>query len=200
MSVPRPDSHALDDESPLLGDELVVETFHRPRTPAPDETDGTDGDQLDLAARQSLRRVGGLSTELEDVSEVEYRQLRLERVVLVSVWTDGTVEDADNSLVELKLLAETAGSQVLDALSQRRQKPDPATYIGPGKVDHLRIVVAESGADTVIWDGELSPSQLRTLEDKVKVKVVDRTALILDIFAQHARSKEGKAQVELAQL
>ena len=154
----------------------------------------------DLEDRYALRRVAGLSTELEDVSEVEYRKLRLERVVLVTVWSHGTEEDADNSLVELKLLAETAGSVVLDALSQRRQKPDPATYIGPGKVDHLKLVVAQTGADTVICDGELSPAQLRNLEDKVKVKVVDRTALILDIFAQHARSKEGKAQVELALL
>jgi GTPase len=171
-----------------------------------DTTEGGDGEDdfaqgdYELEERHSLRRVAGLSTELSDISEVEYRQLRLERVVLVGVWTDGSVEDADNSLAELKLLAETAGSEVLDALSQRRQKPDPATYIGPGKVDHLRHVVAETGADTVICDGELSPSQLRNLEDRVKVKVVDRTALILDIFAQHARSKEGKAQVELAQL
>jgi GTP-binding protein HflX len=159
---------------------------------------GTEG--LDLEERHALRRVAGLSTELDDVSEVEYRQLRLERVVLVGVWGEGSLEDADNSMTELKLLAETAGSLVLEALSQRRQKPDPATYIGPGKVDDLRMVVADTGADTVICDGELSPSQLRNLEDRVKVKVVDRTALILDIFAQHARSKEGKAQVELAQL
>ena len=92
------------------------------------------------------------------------------------------------------------GLRCSKALSQRRRKPDPATYIGPGKVDYLRAVVAETGADTVICDGELSPAQLRNLEDRVKVKVVDRTALILDIFAQHARSKEGKTQVELAQL
>jgi GTP-binding protein HflX len=154
----------------------------------------------ELEERNALRRVAGLSTELDDVSEVEYRQLRLERVVLVGVWTEGSQEDADNSLAELKLLAETAGSVVLDAVSQRRTKPDPATYIGPGKVEHVALVVAQTGADTVICDGELSPSQLRNLEDRVKVKVVDRTALILDIFAQHARSKEGKAQVELAQL
>src|SRR3954454_12832782 len=200
MSVPRPAPHALDDESPLLGDELVVETFHRPRTPVPDETDGTDGDQLDLADRQSLRRVGGLSTELADVTEVEYRQLRLERVVLVSVWTTGSQVDVDNSLAELKLLAETAGSEVLEGLVQRRPVPDPATYIGSGKVAELRDVVVATGADTVICDGELSPAQLRNLEDRVKVKVIDRTALILDIFAQHAKSAEGKAQVELAQL
>src|SRR5690606_39711074 len=82
----------------------------------------------------------------------------------------------------------------------RRSRPDPATYIGRGKVRELGEVVAATGADTVICDGELSPSQLRNLEESIKVKVIDRTALILDIFAQHAKSKEGKAQVELAQL
>ncbi|MCK2219877.1 GTPase HflX [Actinomadura sp. ATCC 31491] len=164
------------------------------------ETTGFDTGEFDLEERQALRRVAGLSTELQDVSEVEYRQLRLERVVLVGVWTSGTAEEADNSLLELKLLAETAGSQVLDGLVQRRQKPDPATYIGSGKALELRDVVESSGADTVICDGELTPGQLRQLEEIVKVKVIDRTALILDIFAQHAKSREGKAQVELAQL
>jgi GTP-binding protein HflX len=156
--------------------------------------------ELALDERSTLRRVPGLSTELQDITEVEYRQLRLERVVLVGVWTSGTAEDAENSLTELKLLAETAGSEVLDALIQRRQKPDPATFIGRGKVDELRDTAAATGADTIICDGELAPSQLRNLEDRTKVKVVDRTALILDIFAQHAKSAEGKAQVELAQL
>ena len=163
-----------------------------------DAADTTVG--LELEERNSLRRVSGLRTELQDITEVEYRQLRLERVVLVGVWTEGSVEDAENSLAELKLLAETAGSEVLDALIQRRWKPDPATYIGSGKVLELVAAVQASGADTVICDGELAPSQLRNLEDRTKVKVVDRTALILDIFAQHAKSKEGKAQVELAQL
>jgi GTP-binding protein HflX len=161
-------------------------------------TESTEG--LELEERNSLRRIDGLRTELEDITEVEYRKLRLERVVLVGVWTEGTALDAENSLAELKLLAETAGSEVLDALIQRRQKPDPATYIGTGKVEELRAAVESTGADTVICDGALAPSQLRNLEDRVKVKVVDRTALILDIFAQHAKSKEGKAQVELAQL
>ena len=109
----------------------------------------TTGEQ-DLAERYLLRRVAGLSTELEDISEVEYRQLRLEKVVLVGVWTEGTVADAENSMAELALLAETAGSEVLDAIYQRRSKPDPATYIGRGKVDGLREIVAASGADTVI--------------------------------------------------
>jgi GTPase len=159
----------------------------------------TTGEQ-DLAERYALRRVSGLRTELEDISEVEYRQLRLERVVLVGVWVDGSVEDAENSLAELAALAETAGSEVLDAIFQRRDKPDPATYIGRGKVEGLGEIVRATGADTVICDGELAPSQLRNLEDRLKVKVVDRTALILDIFAQHAKSREGQAQVELAQL
>ena len=141
-----------------------------------------------------------MRTELEDISEVEYRQLRLERVVLVSVWTSGTQEDADNAMAELKLLAETAGSEVLEALVQRRSQPDPATYIGRGEVEEVADVVRATGADTVICDGELQPAQLRNLEDRIKVKVVDRTALILDIFASHAKSAEGKAQVELAQL
>ncbi|MDR3033898.1 MAG: GTPase HflX [Kitasatospora sp.] len=156
--------------------------------------------ELDLEDRAALRRVAGMSTELQDISEVEYRELRLERVVLIGVWTEGTLVNAENSLRELSRLAETAGSQVLDGLIQRRGKPDPATYVGAGKAAELAEIVTEAGADTVICDGELSPSQLRRLEGVVRVKVIDRTALILDIFAQHARSKEGKAQVELAQL
>ena len=154
----------------------------------------------ELEARGGLRRVTGLSTELQDVTEVEYRQVRLERVVLVGVWTEGSVTDAENSLRELAALAETAGSQVVDGVIQRRDSPDPATYIGSGKARELRDQVVEGGADTVICDGELTPSQLRQLEEVVKVKVVDRTWLILDIFAQHAKSREGKTQVSLAQM
>lgn len=164
------------------------------------EEDEHSDQSEELAERHALRRVKGFSTELQDISEAEYRQLQLERVVLVGVWTEGTIKDAENSLAELKALAETAGSEVLEGLIQRRDKPDPATYIGSGKVLELKQVVTSTGADTVVCDGELSPSQLRQLEDKLKVKVVDRTALILDIFAQHAKSKEGKAQVELAQI
>jgi GTPase len=155
---------------------------------------------FDLEERHALRRVAGLSTELQDVSEVEYRALRLERVVLIGVWADGSLASAENSLRELSRLAETAGSQVLDGLIQRRGRVDAATYVGAGKARELAEIVTATGADTVICDGELSPSQLRQLEGVVRVKVIDRTALILDIFAQHARSREGKAQVELAQL
>ncbi len=164
--------------------------------------DPSAGEQ-DLADRSALRRVAGLSTELTDVTEVEYRKLQLERVVLVGVWAGSGAQNAaaaDASMTELARLAETAGSLVLDAVVQRRSHPDAATYIGSGKVTELLEIVSRTGADTVICDGELSPGQLRNLEERLKVKVVDRTALILDIFAQHARSREGKAQVELAQL
>jgi len=159
----------------------------------------TDGDQLELADRVALRRVSGLSTELEDVTEVEYRELRLENVVLIGIW-NSDLKEAENSLRELAALAETAGSTVLDGLLQRRANPDPATFLGKGKAQELKDIVVATGADTVIADTELAPSQRRALEDVVKVKVIDRTAVILDIFAQHAKSREGKAQVELAQL
>ncbi len=155
--------------------------------------------QFDLAERAALKRVAGLSTELEDITEVEYRQIRLERVVLAGLWNT-TLAEAENSIRELAALAETAGSLVLDAVIQRREKPDPGTYLGRGKAAELAEIVASVGADTVIVDSELAPSQRRGLEDVIKVKVVDRVALILDIFAQHAKSREGKAQVELAQL
>ncbi len=166
----------------------------------PADADGLDGEQYYREERAALRRVAGLSTELDDVTEVEYRRLRLERVVLVGVWTAGTADEAESSLAELAALAETAGALVCDGVIQRRQKPDPATYIGSGKAAELREIVEEAGADTVVCDGELGPSQLVHLEDVVGVKVVDRTALILDIFAQHAKSREGKAQVALAQM
>src|SRR5580693_7154417 len=135
--------------------------------------------ELALEDRSALRRVAGLSTELADVSEVEYRQLRLERVVLVGVWTEGSAADNQASMAELAALAETAGSEVLEGLIQRRDKPDTSTHIGSGKAQELREVVLATGADTVICDGELSPAQLTALEKAVKVKVIDRTALIL---------------------
>ena len=164
------------------------------------EGQSDDGEQFDREERAALRRVAGLSTELEDVTEVEYRQLRLENVVLIGVYSAGTQLDAENSLRELAALAETAGAVVLDGLLQRRPHPDPGTYLGSGKAQELHDIVKALGADTVVADTELAPSQRRALEDIVKVKVIDRTAVILDIFSQHAKSREGKAQVELAQL
>ncbi|MEN9749856.1 MAG: hypothetical protein RL149_934, partial [Actinomycetota bacterium] len=159
-----------------------------------------DGDQLDLEERAALRRVAGISTEREDITDVEYRQLRLEKVILIGLWGEQTLQEAENSIRELAALAETAGATVLDGLLQRRPHPDPATYLGKGKAQELKQLVKLVGADTVIADTELAPSQRRELENVVDAKVIDRTAVILDIFAQHAKSREGKAQIELAQL
>jgi GTP-binding protein HflX len=160
--------------------------------------------ELDLEQRSSLRRLSRgtniHSTEQDDGYDVEYRKLRLEKVVLVGVWTEGTLEQIEARLAELAALAETAGSDIADMLYQRRDKPDAGTYIGSGKVEELKAIVVETNADTVIADGELSPGQMIALEKALDVKVIDRTMLILDIFAQHAKSKEGKAQVALAQL
>lgn len=201
-----------DEEQPTFthgtsrGDEVVsriLKRGERATAMGAPETHGynsSDGDQQDLADRTSLRRVAGLSTELQDITDVEYRQLRLEKVILIGLWGSNTLLDAENSLRELAALAETAGATVLDGLLQRRAKPDPASYLGKGKVQELKDLVAAEGADTVIADTELAPSQRRTLEDAINAKVIDRTAVILDIFAQHAKSREGKAQVELAQL
>ncbi len=185
-----PESEYLPASAPDTDEPLAADTADRAAEPEADERPaGTDydGEQLEREERQSLRRVAGMSTELTDITEVEYRRLLLERVVLVSVWTTGSEVDAENAMAELKLLAETAGSEVLEGLVQRRQRPDPATYIGRGKVEELREIVVATGADTVICDGELAPAQLRNLEDKIKVKVIDRTSLILDIFASHAQ-------------
>lgn len=184
-------------EDDLLADRAgdEVDTFSL----APGDHDPTAG-ELQLAERSSLRRVQSLSTELQDVNDAEYRKLRLEQVVLVGVWLGGDIAEAEAAMTELAQLAETAGSAVLDAVIQRRDKPDPATFIGSGKVEELRDIVTSTGADTVICDGELTAGQLIALEKAINVKVIDRTALILDIFAQHASSREGKAQVSLAQM
>ena len=201
---PTPEAEPADDASEANRSLEMVERILSRAGTAVAEGAGArtdyDGDQFEREERAGTRRVSGISSELEDVSEVEYRALRLERVVLVGQWSRGTAEEAEVSMRELAALAETAGSDVLDAVLQRRAHPDPATYLGSGKAKELAGVVAACGADTVVVNGDLSPSQRRALEDVVRVKVVDRTAVILDIFAQHAKSKEGKAQVELAQL
>lgn len=169
------------------------------------EDGGADGagDEIwrERASRNELKHVAGLG-ELEDVTEVEYRKVRLERVVLVGVWSSrtGSQREAEESMRELAALAQTAGAVVCDAVLQQRSRPDPATYVGAGKAKEVADIVAVNEADTIIVDDDLPPSQRRALEDATKVKVVDRTAVILDIFAQHATSREGKAQVELAQL
>ncbi|NMW43016.1 GTPase HflX [Mobiluncus curtisii] len=170
------------------------------------ESDMASWSQLDSAEqaqrwadRYALGRVESIGSELQDISEVEYREVRLEKVIVVGIFAADR-DEAELSLQELAALAKTAGAVVLAGLLQRRDKPDVATFLGRGKAHELQTQVATLGADTVIVDDELAPSQRRALEDVVKVKVIDRTALILDIFAQHATSREGKAQVELAQL
>lgn len=186
--VPEPES--------LAGDTPPDSGVYR----APEPTVG----DLDLEARSSLRRLTRGSnihdTEQQDGYDVEYRKLRLEKVVLVGVWTHGTTAEIEANMAELKALAETAGSEVTEMLYQKRDRPDAGTYIGSGKVAELKEVVVGTGADTVVCDGELSPGQMIALEKALDVKVIDRTMLILDIFAQHAKSKEGKAQVSLAQM
>ncbi|MCP1387245.1 GTPase HflX [Corynebacterium sp. TA-R-1] len=190
-----------------LHDELLSRAFrHNAKQPGAGETaygDPTTG-ALDLEDRNSLRRIYRdtdiRAEEQEDGYDVEYRKLRLEQVILVGAWTEGTTAEMEANMLELAALAETAGAEVLDMFYQKRDKPDPGTYIGSGKVKELGEIVTATGADTVVFDGELSPGQMVALEEALKVKVIDRTMLILDIFAQHAKSKEGKAQVSLAQM
>ncbi|MEJ5186689.1 MAG: GTPase HflX [Candidatus Geothermincolales bacterium] len=124
-----------------------------------------------------------------------------ERAVLVGVhWGRLSQNEMEDSLEELRSLAETAGAEVVGIVSQRRERPDPATLVGSGKLEEIAALIEEREADLVIFDQDLSPSQQRNLENRLGIKVLDRTALILDIFAIHAHSKEGKAQVEMAQL
>src|SRR5918912_1619794 len=123
-----------------------------------------------------------------------------ERAALVGLVTPSSRGDADHSLDELAGLADAAGARVVLRMLQERPKPDPATFIGAGKVTSLAAACDEADVDVVIFDNELTPAQLRQLEERLERKVVDRTQLILDIFARRARTREGKWQVELAQL
>ncbi|WP_311342251.1 GTPase HflX [Corynebacterium riegelii] len=194
----------FDNEHDELHNELLARAFrHNSPQPGVGADDPTVG-SLDLEDRNALRRLTRdtsiRSEDHEDIYEVEYRKLRLEQVILVGAWTEGTTAEMEASMMELAALTDTAGAEVLDILYQKRDKPDPGTYIGSGKVKELAQIVQSTGADTVIFDGELSPGQMVALEEALKVKVIDRTMLILDIFAQHAKSKEGKAQVSLAQM
>jgi GTPase len=133
-------------------------------------------------------------------TEVDLEVLR-QRALLVGTGT-GTrnLAEAEESLAELGRLADTAGADPVESVLQRRDRPDPATYVGPGKADELRDTADALDIDVVVFDDELTPAQQRNLEHKLGRDVVDRVALILDIFAQHATSQEGMLQVELAQL
>ncbi|GAB3075700.1 GTPase HflX [Corynebacterium aquatimens] len=190
------DSYTSSDSPDAERDALLAEAFH--------DYDEPSVGTLDLEERNAFRRVTSAtelrSEEQADGYEVEYRKLRLEQVILVGVWTEGSTAEVEANMQELAALAQTAGAEVVEMLYQKRDKPHAGTYIGSGKVAELRDIVHATGADTVICDGELSPGQLVALEEALKIKVIDRTMLILDIFAQHAKSKEGKAQVSLAQM
>ena len=124
-----------------------------------------------------------------------------EKIVLVGVViAPNTVDDAEEGLDELALLVDTAGADAMARVLQRRDAPDPVWYVGKGKAEELREISLTVDADTVVFDTELAPKQSRNLEKLLGRTAIDRTAVILDIFAQNARSAEGKAQVELAQL
>lgn len=160
-----------------------------------------DSDQFGALSRAAQRRaqaerVGDLAPQ-EGVDIIR----PVERAILIAVrFTDGTDADVSSSLDELELLVDTAGGTAVERFTQRREQPDPATFIGRGKVAELRDLVRETAVDTVIFDHELTPAQQRNLEAALATKVLDRTIVIMDIFAQHASSREGRLQVELAQL
>ena len=149
------------------------------------------------ARRRAERQVIGDEAPREGVDIIR----PVERAVVVGVaLPDRTDAEVAASLDELTRLLDTAGGEVVHRVQQRRPHPDPATLVGTGKVDELRALAAAHDADSVVFDDELSPAQQRTLEERIGRKVLDRTIVILDIFAQRAASREGKLQVELAQL
>lgn len=124
-----------------------------------------------------------------------------EKIILVGVSIKGADDDkTEESLKELAVLAKTANAVTVGKIIQNREKIHPGTYIGKGKIEEVQSLIEETDADTVVCDDELSPAQHKNLEEELKVKVIDRTIMILDIFAAHAKSREGKLQVELAQL
>jgi GTP-binding protein HflX len=156
-----------------------------------------------MPERQRTRRGGGAGRPtssdraiLESPLSATWQPAVRERAVLVGVGPGISDEDLD----ELAALADSAGAETVSRIVQSRREPDPGTFIGRGKIEELHRAVHSLEAESVILDQELTPGQLRSLEERLGVKVIDRTALILDIFALHARSREGKAQVELAQL
>lgn len=152
--------------------------------------------QLDV---DFIEMIGSLEEELARSRKVRNPQDNRDRAILVSVTTDGA-SAADDSLAELRELARSAGVVVLDSIVQRRHKLDPRSLVGRGKLEELIIRGLQVGADLIIFDRNLTPAQARAINDATDLKIIDRTQLILDIFAQRAKSREGKIQVELAQL
>ena len=169
------------------------------RAPAPDYAflEPTLPSQLDT---DFIQLINSLEVEMARIRlTARNRQTGRDRAILVGV-TTGDIEDAQESLAELTELAVSADVVVLDKIIQRRPKIDPKTVLGKGKLDDLLIRSMRLGTDIIVFDTELSPAQVRSLSDATELKVIDRPQLILDIFAQRAQSREGKLQVELAQL
>ena len=186
----------LDDE--ILDDEIVSGDTLDP--------DGQLTEIEEIEADLELSRAQRRRSEAQRIEEGAPREgvaifRPVERAVLVGLHGAGeSTHDVDASLDELELLVDTAGSEAVGRVVQKRDTPDSATFIGRGKVNELKALTRTLDADAAIFDDELSPAQQRNLEERLGVKVLDRTIVILDIFAQHATSREGKAQVELAQL
>ena len=159
-----------------------------------DDLEDLAGDDLDSTHRGAFGEFGGSTSALIE------RTFR-ERIIIVGVTLGGgDVEQTEADLDELELLVDTAGADVVARIVQRRSAPDPATYVGKGKAAELVELATALDCDTVVFDDDLSPAQQRNLEKLLGRTALDRTAVILDIFAQNASSVEGKAQVELAQL
>ena len=143
-----------------------------------------------MKSNNLIKKIGGCMYETKEVKE---------KVILVAVSTDSET-DIDESLDELEELVNTAGAQVVGRVVQNLEHINNTTYVGTGKVKEIQDLIWETEADAVICDDELSPAQYKNLEDQLNVKIMDRTLIILDIFAGRAKTAEGKIQVELAQL
>ena len=152
--------------------------------------------QLDV---DFLALIEALESEMARQRRPAHRATNADQVILVNVAT-GPITEAEDSIAELRQLAQSAGVLVLDEMIQRRSSIDPRTVLGKGKLDELLIRAMQLGADAIIFDRELQPAQVRSISEATDLKVIDRSQLILDIFAQRAQSHEGKIQVELAQL
>ncbi len=153
-------------------------------------------DQLDV---NCLALIQSIESELSKISALHDVDAGVERAILISVTTSSRSK-AEASLAELKELARSSNIFVLDAIIQHRKKIDARFLLGSGKIEELNILAMQKGATLIVFDQELNPSQIKSITDKVELKVIDRTQLILDIFAQRAQTREGKLQVELAQL
>ena len=185
----------------------VGEAYMAHLLPQPDQSDRpywsvSPATSLDVLSKQDfLDLVEGLEAEFRRESVAQAVEADQDRVVAVGLMTDKiTPQQWEDGLAELARLIDTAGGEVIETIEQKRSRPHPQTVVGAGKVQEIALTVQTSGANLVAFDRDLSPAQVRNLETQIGVRVVDRTEVILDIFAQRAQSRAGKLQVELAQL